>query len=702
MTKPNEDTLSPEDLEHVPDGQITIALAGNPNAGKTTVFNAITGAHQHVGNYPGVTVEKKTGHTTVDGLRVEVVDLPGTYSLTAYSLEELVARDFIIEGKPEVVVHVADASNLERNLYLATQFIELGVPTVVALNMYDMALDRGLKIDIEMLSELLGVPMVPTVGSREEGIDELMALAIEVAREGRKPTKPMRYGRELEAHIAEVSEVLEAAGSVGDLPPRWVAIKLLEGDTQVTALTADSLEGSEEILNRVEHIREHLEEVIGDDAEMALADRRYGFVNGACAEATSTTRQKRIDWSETIDNVMTSRLLGLPLFMLMMWGMFELVFRLGAPPMGWLETLFGWIGSALAEALPDGPLESVLVDGIIGGVGGVLVFVPQIMLLFLCISLLEDSGYMSRAAFVVDKLMHRIGLHGKSFIPMLIGFGCTVPAIMATRTLESRRDRLTTMLITPLMSCGARLPVYVLLAGAFFTPQVAGKVIFAVYLLGVILAVIMAKVLRSTILQGPTTPFVMELPPYRVPTVKGTLIHMWERGWQYVRKAGTVILAASVIMWALLTYPGPPPNAPTGPGAPLDITYTAAGSIGKAMEPVLRPLGFDWKIGISLVAGFAAKEIVVSTMATTYAVDDDGEAGGALTRALQADPHLNPLIACTMMIFVLIYVPCFAAVVVMHKESGSWKWAALMAGYTTALAWVVSFVFYQGGTLLGL
>ncbi len=702
MTRTDDGTPSDPDLEHVPDGQITIALAGNPNSGKTTVFNAITGARQHVGNYPGVTVEKKMGHTTVDGLRVGVVDLPGTYSLTAYSLEELVARDFIIEGKPEVVVHVADASNLERNLYLATQFIELGVPTVVALNMYDMALDRGLQIDIEMLQELLGVPMVPTVGSREEGIDELMAWAIEVAREGRKPAKPLPYGRELEAHIAEVEEVLESAGGVGDLPSRWVAIKLLEGDSQVTALTTDSLEGSAEIIAQVERIREHLEQVVGDDAEMALADRRYGFVNGACAEATSSTRQKRIDWSEAIDNVMTSRLLGLPLFLLMMWGMFELVFRLGAPPMGWLETLFGWMGSALAEALPDGPLESVLVDGIIGGVGGVLVFVPQILLLFLCISLLEDSGYMSRAAFVVDKLMHRIGLHGKSFIPMLVGFGCTVPAIMATRTLESRRDRLTTMLITPLMSCGARLPVYVLLAGAFFAPQIAGKVIFSIYLLGVILAVIMAKVLRSTILQGPTTPFVMELPPYRVPTVKGTLIHMWERGWQYVRKAGTIILAASVIMWALLTYPGPPANIPTGPGAPPDISYTAAGRIGKTIEPVMRPLGFDWKISISLIAGFAAKEIVVSTMGTTYAIDDNDETSGALTRALQADPHLNPLIAFTMMVFVLIYVPCFAAVAVMYRESGSWKWAALMVGYTTTLAWIVSFIVYQGGTLLGL
>ncbi|MCD6362175.1 MAG: ferrous iron transport protein B, partial [Armatimonadetes bacterium] len=411
MTNSSHTSSAPHDAQ---DADLVIALAGNPNSGKTTVFNAITGAHQHVGNYPGVTVEKKEGTARVGDTTVHVVDLPGTYSLTAYSLEELVARNFIIDEKPDVVVHVVDASNLERNLYLTTQFIELGVPTVVALNMFDLAEARGGIIDIDLLSELLGLPLVPTVGTREEGIDELLKVAIETAREGRKPAKPLLYGNELEDHIEEMIGLIESAGGVADLPPRWVAIKLLENDSQVTARVRDTLPDGERLSGEVERIRAHLEEIIGDDAEMALADRRYGFVNGACAEATTTTQERRIDWSEAIDNVITSRLLGIPFFLLMMWAMFELVFRLGAPPMGWLQMLFAWLGTALSNVLPEGPISSLIVDGIIGGVGGVLVFVPQILLLFLCISLLEDSGYMARAAFVVDKLMHRIGLHGKS------------------------------------------------------------------------------------------------------------------------------------------------------------------------------------------------------------------------------------------------------------------------------------------------
>ena len=685
---------------HAAAARITVALAGNPNAGKTTVFNAITGAHQHVGNYPGVTVEKKEGGTVVDGRPVHVVDLPGTYSLTAYSLEELVARNFVIDEHPDVVIHVVDASNLERNLYLTTQFIELGVPTVVALNMFDLAQSRGRQIDVELLSELMGVPMVPTVGSREQGIDELMQVAVQTALEHRVPAKPLLYGRELEAHIVELVELLDAAGGLAGLPSRWVAIKLLEDDEQVRNVVRDTLQGGEALGAQVERIRAHLEGVIGDDAEMALADRRYGFVNGACVEATTTTVQRRIDWSEAIDNVITSRLLGLPFFLLMMWGMFELVFRLGAPPMRWLGALFGWVGALLSGVLPDGVVQSLVVDGIIGGVGGVLVFVPQIMLLFLCISVLEDSGYMARAAFVVDKLMHRIGLHGKSFIPMLIGFGCTVPAIMATRTLESRRDRIATMLITPLMSCGARLPVYVLLAGAFFAPSVAGKVIFSIYLLGVLMAVTMAWLLRSTVLCGPTTPFVMELPPYRVPTIKGTLIHMWERAWQYVRKAGTVILTASVIMWALLSFPGPPPESRQSLLPP--IAWTAAGRMGRAIEPVMRPLGFDWKITISLVAGLAAKEIVVSTMATTYSLEESGPRAPELAQALRSDPVFNPLVAYGLMAFVLLYVPCVATIAVTRRESGSWKWPAFMAAYTTSLAWLVALIIHHGGRLLGL
>lgn len=680
--------------------EVVVALAGNPNAGKTTVFNAITGARQHVGNYPGVTVEKKEGVRHVDGTVMRVVDLPGTYSLTAYSLEEVVARNFVINERPDVVVDVVDASNLERNLYLTLQFIELGVPVVVALNMMDVATGRGRSINVKLLSELLGVPVVPLVASRGEGIDELITVALQTAREHRVPAREVRYGRELEEHITEVAKLVEAAGGIAGLPTRWVAIKLLEDDAEIRTRVRDEMPGGPELLERVARVRAHLEAVIGDDAELALAEQRYGFINGACAEATTSVPSGRIDWSEVIDSIVTNRILGLPIFLMMMWAMFELVFRLGAPPMDWLQALFTWLGASVAALLPDGPLESLIVDGIISGVGGVLIFVPQIMLLFLAISLLEDSGYMARAAFVVDKLMHLIGLHGKSFIPMLIGFGCTVPAIMATRTLESRRDRLTTMLVVPLMSCGARLPVYLVLTGAFFPPAAGGKIILSIYLLGVVLAITMAKVFRSTIFRGPSTPFVMELPPYRVPTLVGTLLHMWERGWCYVKKAGTVILAASVVMWALLTYPQPPAGAALS-GEPA-VAYTFAGRIGRAIEPVLRPLGFDWKIAISLVSGLAAKEVVVATLATTYSIDEhaEGEFAG-LAAALRADPVFSPLVAYTLMVFVLIYVPCVASMAVLWREAGSWKWLALAVVYTIVLAWIVSFVVYQGGRLLG-
>ncbi|MGC9317983.1 MAG: ferrous iron transport protein B [Armatimonadota bacterium] len=678
---------------------LTVALAGNPNSGKTTVFNAITGARQHVGNYPGVTVEKKEGLRLVGDATVHVVDLPGTYSLTAYSLEEVVARNFIIEDRPDVVVHIVDGSNLERNLYLTTQLIELDVPVVVALNMVDVARSMGREIDAELLSELMGVPVVPTVATREEGTEELLQVAIETARKGRRPTRHIHYGRELEEHVREVTELLERNGGLAPLPSRWVAIKLLEDDEEVSSLVESQLPDGPELLERVTSVRAHLESVIGDDAELALADRCYGFINGACARAVTSTGRTAVDWSEAIDNVVTNRVAGIPILLILMWGLFEMVFRLGAPPMQWLETFFGWLGLQAAALLPDGVLESLIVDGIIGGVGGVLVFVPPIVLLFLGISLLEDSGYMSRAAFVVDKLMHHIGLHGKSFIPMLIGFGCTVPAIMATRTLESRRDRLTTMLVAPLMSCGARLVIYVLLAGAFFRPHMAGKVIFSIYLLGVVMAVAMAKLFRVTVLKGPLTPFVMELPPYRMPTLKGTLLHVWERAWCYIRKAGTVILAASVIMWALLTYPKPPPGADLG-GLP-PIAYTAAGRIGRTIEPVLRPLGFDWKIGISLVAGLAAKEVVVSTLATTYSIEEEAAATGKLAEALQRDSTMTPLVAYALMVFVLLYIPCVASVAVLWREAGSWKWVAFAVAYTTALAWVMSFLVYQGGRALG-
>ncbi len=683
--------------------EITIALAGNPNSGKTTVFNAITGARQHVGNYPGVTVEKKEGRARVGDTELHVVDLPGTYSLTAYSIEELVARNFVIQDRPDVVVDIVDASNLERNLYLATQFIELGAPTVLALNMMDVAEARGKRIDVALLSELLGVPIVPTVASRDEGIDELLQVAIETARERRVPAKPVTYGRELEDHVQQLAEMLDQEGGVDGLSSRWVAIKLLENDSAVHKFVQATLGGAEALLDAVRRARSHLEEVVGEDAEIALADQRYGFIAGACAEATEQTQETRRDWSEAIDSVVTSRLLGIPIFLALMWALFEMVFTLGAPLMGWVESFFGWLGDGAVSLIPEGEVQSLIVDGIIGGVGGVLVFIPPIFLLFLAIAILEDSGYMARGAFVVDRLMHKIGLHGKSFIPMLIGFGCTVPAVMATRTLESRRDRLLTILVTPLMSCGAKLPVYVLLAGAFFPADIAGKVIFSVYVLGVILAIVMAKLFGALLLPGEAAPFVMELPPYRMPTAKGLLIHMWERGWLYLKKAGTIILGISIVMWFLLSHPAQP-ELPPGMTAPADsgIAHTYAGQMGKAIEPLIRPLGFDWKVGIGLVAGFVAKEVVVATFGTVYALEEADEESEDLRAALRQDPQFNPLVAYALMVFVLIYVPCMAVVAVMRRETNSWKWPLFVIGYTTALAWLVSFIVYQGGMALGL
>ncbi len=685
--------------------RITIALAGNPNSGKTTVFNSLTGARQHVGNYPGVTVEKKEGTCRHQGREIHVVDLPGTYSLTAYSLDELVARNFVIDEKPDVVVDVVDASNLERNLYLTIQFIELGVPVVVALNMSDVANAEGKDIDAELLSQLIGVPVVPTVGTKGEGMQALLDTVVRVVERHERPRVSPALGHELEEHIREVTDALVAGGVPDDLRPRWVAIKLLEDDSEVHELVQQHSANGAQLDELVLTARRHIEQVVGDDAEIALADRRYGFIAGACREAVSLGQRQRLDWSDAIDSIVANRVLGIPIFLGFMWALFELVFRLGAPPMEWIEAAFTWLGAQVAIILPEGGLQSLVVDGIIGGVGGVLVFLPQILLLFLGIAFLEDTGYMARAAFVVDRVMHAIGLHGKSAIPLLIGFGCSVPAVMATRTLESRRDRLTTMFIVPLMSCSARLPVYVLFAGAFFAPAVAGKVILSLYVLGAAVAILLAKVFRKYLLRGPVTPFVMELPPYRMPTVKGVLIHMWERGWLYVKKAGTIILAASIVMWFLLSYPPPPASVadlPENQQAAATLAHSYAGRIGRLVEPVIRPLGFDWKVGIGLVAGFAAKEIVVATFATVYSLGETDEHSVDLRDALQRDPQFSPLVAYALMVFVLLYVPCMATVAVIKRETNSWGWALFVILYTCVVAWVGAFLVSQGGRLLGL
>ena len=681
---------------------IVVALAGNPNSGKTTVFNELTGARQHVGNYPGVTVEKKEGERQFAGRELHVVDLPGTYSLTAYSTEEIVARDFVIEERPDVIVDVVDASNLERNLYLTSMFIELGAPVVVALNMMDAAEARGKHIDVALLSQLLRVPVVPVVARRGQGITELLQAVVEAAQEPRPQRVEMSFGPELEPHIAQLADEIRRRNPHRTQPARWLAIKLLEDDGQIRRRFEAEGEPGREVLALAEEARRHLAQIIGDDAEVALADRRYGFISGACREAVTEAHLQRTDWSERVDAVVTNRVIGLPVFFLFMWLMFELVFRLGNPLMGLLDHGFAWLGATARATLPAGQLQSLLADGIIGGVGGVLIFLPNILLLFLAISFLEDSGYMARAAFVVDRVMHQVGLHGKSFISMLIGFGCTVPAVLSTRMLESPRERLVTILVVPLMSCGARLPVYILLAGAFFPTSMAGEVIFVVYALGVLLALLMAKLFSRFLLVGPSRPFVMELPPYRWPTLKGTAVHMWDRGWMYVKKAGTTILAMSICMWFLLSHPTLPPD-PTqtaAQNAGAAIRHSYAGRLGQALEPALRPLGFDYRIGTALVAGLAAKEIVVSTMATVYSLGESDAQSPELREALRRDPVFNPLVAFTLMIFVLIYIPCASTVAAIYKETGSGRWTLFAVGYTCALAWIVSFIVYQVGKLL--
>jgi ferrous iron transport protein B len=684
---------------------ITVALAGNPNSGKTTLFNELTGAHHHVGNYPGVTVEKKEGERTYQGRRLVLVDLPGTYSLSAYSLEEIVARNFILEDRPNVVVDVVDASNLERNLYLASMFVELDVPVVLALNMMDVAASQGKHINTELLSELFGLQVVPVVARKGEGLEALLDTVLLAADQGRPRRVHINFGHELEGHLAELAEAIAQAGLMPHLPPRWLAIKLLENDAQIRErMLAEEPQTAPPVLALADEARAHIEAVVGDDAEVALADRRYGFVSGACREAVTTTQLHRVDWSQRVDAVMTNRLLGLPIFFALMWLMFEVVFGLGNPLMELLDTAFGWLNTAAREALPPGELQSLVADGIIGGVGGVLVFLPNILLLFLVISILEDSGYMSRAAFVIDRVMHQVGLHGKSFIAMLIGFGCSVPAVLATRTLESTRDRIVTILVVPLMSCGARLPVYILLAGAFFPPHQAGKLIFAIYLLGVALALLMARLFSRYLLPGPPTPFVMELPPYRMPTLRGTMVHMWERGWLYVKKAGTTILAMSIVMWYLLSHPilPPDPSLSSAEQGAAQIRHSYGGRLAQAAEPLMKPLGFDYRITASLFAGLAAKEIIISTMGTIYSLGEADEESRELRQALRNDPTFSPLVAFVLMVFVLIYIPCVATVAAIYRETNSWRWATFAVVYTCTLAWVVSLVIYQGGRALGL
>ena len=678
---------------------ITIALAGNPNSGKTTTFNNITGTRQKVGNWPGVTVEKKEGSITKFGYNLNIIDLPGTYSLTPFSIEEIVAREFILDETPDVVIDIIDASNLERSLYLATQLRELDCCKVLfALNMADLAKSRGIKIDGEKLSELLDVPIIFTVGNKNQGMDELLKKAIELAEAPAKPLqRRVKYNHDVEDAIDKLKNIIIDKAD-GQIPydTRWTAIKLLEDDKIIKDVIFKKTNNiANDILDETAQLRKHLMNRFDEDPEIIMTDERYGFIAGIIKEVFTTSSRQRVDISRNIDLVLTNRFVGFPIFIFFIWAMFELTFTLGQYPMDWIDTGIQLFSRVLDHLMADSLFKDLLIDGIIAGVGSVIIFLPNILILFFFISLFEDTGYMSRAAFLMDKIMHLIGLHGKSFIPMIIGFGCNVPAIMATRTLESEKDRILTILITPFMSCSARLPVYIVLAGTFFGAH-AGSVIFGIYLTGIVISVGTGRLFRSTLLKGADAPFVMELPPYRVPMAKSLLIHMWDRGKVFLKKMGGIILIGSVLIWALSTFPRQTVNT-QDPQAQTESTYI--GYIGKAVSPVFSPIGIDWRGGVALLTGFVAKEIVVSTMGVLYAGND--EDSEALQQALLSS-GMSKLSALAMMMFVLLYVPCLATIAAIKRETGSLKWTIFSMAYSTSLAWFMAFFVYQGGKLLGL
>ena len=720
---------------------LTIALAGNPNSGKTTIFNIITGTRQKVGNWPGVTVAKKEGRVHKFGYDLKIIDLPGTYSLTPYSIEEIVARNYVLDERPDVVVDIIDASNLERSLYLATQLRELDCKVLFALNMADLARARGMKIDADKLSSLLDVPVVFTVGNKKEGIDGLLKQAIKLAETDAKTPKRrnVKYSKDIEDAITRLQQFIEEKTD-GTTPYniRWTSIKLLEDDKIIKERILQSTNNlGLEILQTTQALRKHLEQRFDDDPEIVMTDERYGFIAGIIKEIQTTSTKQRVDVSRNIDLVLTNRFIGFPIFLFFIWAMFQLTFTLGAYPMDWIDGGVGWLSAALDGLLPDNLFKALLLDGIIAGVGSVIVFLPNILILFFCIALFEDTGYMSRSAFLMDKIMHLIGLHGKSFIPMLMGFGCNVPAIMATRTLESEKDRVLTILITPFMSCSAKLPVYIILAGAFFGAR-AGTVIFAIYFLGIILSIITGRLFRSTLLKGADAPFVMELPPYRVPMLKSLLIHMWDRSKLFLKKMGKVILIGSIIIWALSAFPknvsytvdydSKINELSASHEAELEATDQALksqialekdaallavqkarqaehaersfiGRIGKLAAPLFAPLGIDWRGGVALLTGFVAKEIVVSTLGVLHAVGDEN-ASEALAKALRSS-GMTPLSALSMMVFVLLYLPCLASIAAIRRETGSYKWMSFSIAYSTTVAWIMAFIVYQGGKLLG-
>jgi len=679
---------------------LVVALAGTPNSGKTTLFNRISHLRHKVANYPGVTVEKRSATVRRSHLELELVDLPGMYGLGSESLDEIVARDFCLLEHPDLILAVLDASNLERGLYLAIQWLELGFPLVIALNMCDEAEALGLRVNAERLSQLLGVTAVPTVATKGTGVDRLLDAVAHATSCCKPPAFKAALDPVIDDEIARLVGLLEQRdGAAGDYPLDWLAGKLLEGDKALAEKIGLAADPNDPLARQIAASSEHLKNLYGQPLELVVSTRRHDFARDLWRQIVTVAQPHRETLSDRIDRVVVSPYLGLPLILLTTYLMFEFAFALGKPPMRWIEAAVAALSALATQWLPAGPIRSLVVDGILGGVGGVIVFLPNILLLFVAMAVLEDSGYMARGAAIMDRLMSKVGLHGKSFIPLMIGFGCNVPAIMAARTLENRRDRLITILVTPLMSCGARLPVYVLFISAFFVH--GAPVLFSIYLLGILMAVASAIVFRRLVFRGQRTPFIIEMPPYRMPTFGTVVLHAWDRAWMYLKKAGTTILTISVVIWFLSSYPRPPLSAQVGGVEAL--RYSVAGRVGSLIEPVLRPVGLgDWKVGVALIAGFAAKEVVVSSFATLYDVSGSAEGSSALRDELRRDPLWNPLSAYALMVFVLIYVPCLPAMVMLRRETGSWKWVALQIAYTTTLAYTMALIVCQGGRLLGL
>ena len=726
--------LSDEEMKRIALGKrrtINVALVGNPNCGKTSLFNIASGSHEHVGNYSGVTVDAKEGYFDFQGYHFRIVDLPGTYSLSAYSPEEIYVRRHIIDQTPDIIINVVDASNLERNLYLTTQLIDMNVRMVIALNMFDELQASGNTLDYLKLSELIGVPMVPTVCRTGKGIDTLFHVIIGMYEGGdfldkdgkiradilndlrnwHKEYVPdhdygshkeehehpngfyrhihINHGPELEHSIDEVKRVISVNENIRHkYSTRFLAIKLLENDKDLEKMVA-GLPNGQDILAVRDKEEQRLRNSINEDSEQAITDAKYGFISGALKETYVDNHMDKERATRVIDSIVTHRIWGYPIFFLFLYIMFQGTFVLGDYPMQGIEWLVGALGELIHNNMPEGPLKDMLIDGIIGGVGGVIVFLPNILILYFFISMMEDSGYMARAAFIMDKIMHKMGLHGKSFIPLIMGFGCNVPAIMASRTIENRKSRLITMLITPLMSCSARLPIYLVLVGAFF-PGNASLVMLAIYAIGILLAVLMARIFSRFLVKGDDTPFVMELPPYRLPTSKSIFRHTWEKGAQYLRKMGGIIMVASIVIWALGYYP----NHDSYNTVAEQQENSYIGKIGKAIEPVIEPLGFDWKLGVGILSGVGAKELVVSTLGILYADDADAD-----TANLGERIPITPLVAFCYMVFILIYFPCIATLAAIRSESGSWKWSLFAAAYTTVLAWIVAFIVHQVGGL---